>query len=179
MGKLGKCLLLLTLLLAPLGRGLSAQTATVTPSADYNAHEFPLWARDLRRAEIVAFGSLPFTVLFGTLAVETVTYINHNGDSRYLPWPLKPAGGIAMSRDDSFLALGVAAASSVLISLADFLIVQHKRQRALRAARDLPDGSPIITRRPWPEPAEEAREGAPEPEAPPEETPPASAEEAP
>jgi hypothetical protein len=171
MGKLGKCLLLLTLLLAPLGRGLSAQTSTVTPSEDYNSHEFPLWARDLRRAEIVAFGSFPFTVILGTLAVETVTYLNHNGDSRYLPWPLKPAGGFAMSRDDRFLALGVAAVGSVLISLADFLIVQHKRQRAIRAARDLPDGSLIITRRPWPEPAEkpaeDAGEGAPEPEAPP------------
>jgi hypothetical protein len=155
MGKFGKYLLLLMLLTAPLGRA-SAQTTPVLPSQDYNSHEFPLWARDLRRAEIVAFGSFPFTVLLGTLVVETITYINHDWDNRYLPWPLKPAGGVAMSRDDHILALEVAAVGSVIISLADFLIVRYKRSQAEKAARNLPDGSPIIIRRPWPEPVGDA-----------------------
>ncbi|MDR3162112.1 MAG: hypothetical protein LBU28_10945 [Spirochaetaceae bacterium] len=147
-------LLLLMLLIVPLGRGPAAQTATVQPS-----QEFPLWTRDLRRAEIVAFGSFPFTVLLGTFIVESVTYFNHGQDSRYLPWPLKGAGGVSMSRDDRFRALGVAAAGSVLISLADFIIVRYKRNEAIRAARNLPQGTPIITRRPWPESAEDAGTG--------------------
>ena len=180
MGKIGKYLLLLILLIAPLGRAV-AQTAAVLPSADYNTHEFPLWARDLRRAEIVAFGSFPFTVLLGTFVVETITYINHDWDARYRPWPFKGAGGIAMSRDDRILALEMAAVGSVLISLADFLIVRYKRNQAERAARNLPDGSPIIIRRPWPESAGDAggegaagAEGTAEPALPP-----ASSEEAP
>jgi hypothetical protein len=158
MGKFGKYLLFLMLLIAPLGRA-AAQTTPVLPSQDYKPHEFPLWARDLRRAEIVAFGSFPFTVLLGTFVVETITFINHDWDARYRPWPFKSAGGVAMSRDDRILALEMAALGSVIISLADFIIVRYKRNQAERAARNLPDGSPIIIRRPWPESAGDAGGG--------------------
>ncbi len=55
----------------------SAQTGTVPKTGataakiePYKAEEFPSWALDLRRADIVAFGALPFTVFFAQFAID-------------------------------------------------------------------------------------------------------------
>ncbi|MDR0589382.1 MAG: hypothetical protein LBG25_02430 [Spirochaetaceae bacterium] len=141
-----------------LNSSVGAQTTTNIPSKEFDTTSFPLWVRDLRRAEIVAFGSFPFTLFVATFATDTVRFANNNWDTRYAPWPIRSAGGIEMTTNQRLMTIGVAAAGSILISLADHFIVRYKRNKVEREQLNLPDGSPIIIRRPWPE-TEDAETG--------------------
>jgi hypothetical protein len=133
-----------------------AQTTAVTSAKEFDTSTFPQWAKDLRRAEIVAFGSFPFTLFLASFATDTVRFANNNWDTRYAPWPIRSAGGIEMGTRQRLITIGGAAAGSVLISLVDYAIVQYKRNKVKRQSLDLPDGSPIIIRRPWSETETEA-----------------------
>lgn len=134
----------------------SSSTTTVMPSVEFDTRSFPQWAKDLRRAEIVAFGSFPFTMFLASFTMDTVRFSNNNWDTRYAPWPIRSAGGVEMDANQRLITIGAAAAGSILISLADHLIVRYKRNKAEKERLNLPDGSPIIIRRPWPEPGPEA-----------------------
>jgi hypothetical protein len=146
---LGYCLLALAGI-APAG----AQTSPPAPSSE--APEFPQWAEDLRRWEIIAFGSFPFTMFAATFAIDTRRWIDANGmdwsDSgrRYAPWPLKSAGAVGMENGEQELTIGIAVGMSLAVAMADMIIVQIKRNKARHRAEALPEGTPIITRKRWP-----------------------------
>jgi hypothetical protein len=146
-------LMSLQILLAP---SLFAQTSTPEPEP----LNLPQWVKDLRRAEIVAFGSFPFTMFFAMEIMDTYRYFSHNKDARYAPWPAKGAGAVNMNTDEAVITIMSAIGGSLLISLADYLIVRHKRIKAEKAQRDLPRGDPIIIREPYPQ-DETAEEAAP------------------
>jgi hypothetical protein len=132
-------------------RLLPAQTALdseLIPATQFDTSEFPLWVRDLRRAEIVAFGSFPFTMFFATFAMDSLRFANHGGNFSYAPWPFKSAGAVEMSRHERTNTIIAAAAASLVISLVDYIIVRYKRAKAAEA--DPGPGQPIIIRRPWP-----------------------------
>ncbi|MDR0689428.1 MAG: hypothetical protein LBG08_04050 [Spirochaetaceae bacterium] len=145
----------------PIYAQTSSTTTTVMPSLEFDTSAFPQWAKDLRRAEIVAFGSFPFTLFVATFATDTVRFANNNWDTRYAPWPIRSAGGIEMSTNQRLMTIGAAAAGSILISLADHFIVRYKRNKVERERLNLPGGSPIIIRRPWSETGAEAGVEAP------------------
>jgi hypothetical protein len=149
-------------------------TQTVAPNIlpdTQSSSEFPLWARDLRRGEIVAFGSFPFTLFVSTFAIDSMRYFQHGRDNKYLPWPLKGPGAVEMSREERTKTLIIAAAASVAIAAIDFTIVQIKRNREReRIERQNNGGTVNIIRSPIPK--EEPEEEAPETgEEPPEENP--------
>ena len=123
---------------------------------------FPQWALDLRRAEIVAFGSFPFMMFFSTFSVDTYRAANHELDSRYLPWPLKSQGAVEMDTDEHMLTLGIAITGSLAVALADHIIIRVKRARAEKQRLDLPEGELIILRKPWPPEPEAAGDAAPD-----------------
>jgi hypothetical protein len=131
--------------------GASARTA------EPQAPVFPQWVRDLRRAEIIAFGAFPFAMFFAIAGVDTYRAATHDWDSRYYPWPAKGPGAIEMNRDEHILTLEIAIAGSLVIALADHLILQVKRARAQKQRLDLPEGDLLILRKPWP--PEEAAAG--------------------
>jgi hypothetical protein len=112
--------------------------------------EFPQWARDLRRGEILAFGAFPFMIFFATTAMDLYRASNNNWDSRYLPWPAKAAGAVEMNDREHLLTIGFAAAGSVALALADHLIIRIRRIKAERQLRAIPEGELIILRKPWP-----------------------------
>ncbi|MDR2402984.1 MAG: hypothetical protein LBD78_03035 [Spirochaetaceae bacterium] len=118
---------------------------------DSGAPKMPRWVRDLRRGEIIAFGSFPFTFFMATTIMDSYRWIQHDGDQRYAPWPVKSAGAINMTKDETNIVIAAAAGGSILVSLADFIILRTKRNRAEREAASRPSGDPIIIRRPWPE----------------------------
>jgi hypothetical protein len=163
-------LIFLSLLLALVPVNLRGQTSTGTElkSTQFDTTGFPTWVRDLRRAEIVAFGSFPFTFFFASFAMDTYRYVSHDRNRLYAPWPLKPAGAIEMSQREVAITLSAAAAGSVLISLADYLIVKYKQNKRQRELDRLTGESPIILRSRLPE-GEETGEGG---GASPEESPP-------
>ncbi|MDR0597171.1 MAG: hypothetical protein LBG14_01530 [Treponema sp.] len=122
---------------------------------------FPRWVLDLRRAEIVAFGAFPFAMFFSIFAMDTYRSATHDWDSRYYPWPMKGPGAIEMDTDEHMLTLGIAAAGSLAVALADHIIVQVKRARAEKQRLELPEGDLIILRKPWPPETEAAGDDAP------------------
>jgi hypothetical protein len=130
---------------------LGAQSMVSQPApqaTQFDTSEFPQWAKDLRRGEIVAFGSFPFAFFFTTLSIDLYRCATHGWDRRYAPWPAKPAGAIDMTTDEQILTLGLAAGGAVLIALTDYAIVRYKRSKAEQRNRELPAGTPIIIRKP-------------------------------
>jgi hypothetical protein len=146
---------------------LSAQSSSslpTLPAARSDASGFPQWAKDLRRGEIVAFGSFPFAFFFATISMDLYRSATHGWDRRYAPWPVKPAGSIDMTEDEQILTLSLAAGGAVLIALTDYAIVRYKRSKAEQRSRELPAGTPIIIRKPLSgEPAPEEAEAGEDP----------------
>jgi hypothetical protein len=137
-----------------------SQTGNIMASNQFDMSGFPLWAKDLRRAEIVAFGSFPLMYFFSNFGFDTYRWGNHGNDMRYAPWPFNSAGTIEKTTNEKIITLGIAAGGAVLISLIDYGIMRYKRSRLEREQGNLPDGSPIIIRRPlYDEETDSAAEG--------------------
>jgi hypothetical protein len=122
--------------------------AQTTTTGAFDTDGFPQWVKDLRRGEIVAFGSFPFTMFFSLTAVDLYRSATHGWDTRYAPWPAKSAGAVDMTEDEQMRTLTIAVAGSVLIALVDFFIVHYKRTKQAQELKQLPEGVPIIIRKP-------------------------------
>jgi len=163
--KVGKKITVLFLLLAASVFSVPAQTnnAIITTPKTPPVKTTPQWAKDIRRWEIVAFGSIPFTMLVATTAVDISRWNKANGmdfsseGRRYAPWPLKSSGAVAMKRKEIETTLLIAGSLSIGVAVADQIIVQVKRYKARKRAEALPVGTAIIIRKPlFEEPSEEA-----------------------
>lgn len=116
--------------LASMPLAAAEPTVTIEP---YTKDEFPGWLQDLRRAEIVSLGSLPFVTLGVTLGYSLYRYFSHNMDSNYFPNPIaKSSSAARLSTDEQlgilFTSLGLAAA----VGITDFTIStiqRHQRKR--------------------------------------------------
>ena len=112
---------------------LAAAEPTI-PLEPYTQDEFPGWLPDLRRAEIVSLGSLPFVTLGVTLGYSLYRYFSHGMDSNYFPNPFAKSSSAARLTTDEqlgilFTSLGVAAA----VGITDFTISsiqRHQRKKA-------------------------------------------------
>ena len=93
-------------------------TVTIEP---YTKDEFPGWLQDLRRAEIVSLGSLPFVTLGVTLGYSLYRYFSHGMDSNYFPNPFAKSSSTAIL----FTSLGVAA----VVGVTDFTISSIQRHQ--------------------------------------------------
>ncbi|MDR2618574.1 MAG: hypothetical protein LBC62_06860 [Treponema sp.] len=143
-------------------RAAWAQSSPATipsASAAFDMTGFPQWAKDLRRGEIVAFGSFPFAFFFTNFAYDMYRSASHGWDRRYAPWPVKAAGSVGLTQREQLATLGVAAGGSVLIAVADHLILRYKRNKREKEIRSLPAGTPIIIRRPLDAEADEGPDG--------------------
>jgi hypothetical protein len=118
---------------------------TIVQEPEYH---YPQWAMDIRRAEVVAFGTIPFTWLIATTVVDLYRSSQQNWDERYLPWPAKSAGAVPMTNDEYLTCIGLTAGLSVGLALVDLIIVNVKRHKAEVRSAQLPRGETIIKRRP-------------------------------
>jgi hypothetical protein len=160
----GKKTAVLFLLLAiPVLYAPAQTTGTDAPNV-FDTTGFPQWVKDLRRWEIVAFGSVPFTMFSTVFAMDMYKWQNTNGldfseeGRRYAPWPLKSAGAFAMESEEVEQTLIIAAGLSATIAFTDMIIVQIKRYKARKRAEAMPAGTIIITRNPWVEVEEPVEE---------------------
>jgi hypothetical protein len=125
--------------------GLAAQTVTPAPSPTptpapvvppgptpepYTEDEFPEWVLDLRRAEIIFFGSLPFSFLLGMEGVEVGRYFAHGQDPAYQPFPFRSANPAEYTTEEKILIIGSALAISATVALIDFIIQKAARKPA-------------------------------------------------
>jgi len=144
-----------TLFLGPLFQA-SAQSgeSSSEPLVVFDMTGFPQWAKDLRRWDIVAFGSFPFSMFFVNFFYDLYRWNNANGmdfstqGRRYAPFPFKSAGAVEKTSAEFRNAMLFAAGLSVTIALADFIIVKIRRDRQRRLAKPPPSGSVVIERRP-------------------------------
>jgi preprotein translocase subunit SecE len=102
----------------------------------YTKDSFPQWARDLRRTEIITFGSLPFVTLSVTLGFSLVRFAAHDFDMGYFPNPLaKNTDSAGLSTNDQMMILGMSAAISVAFGLTDLIVTRAKRSAERKGQR--------------------------------------------
>ncbi len=116
--------------------------------SDYQPSEFPDWVRELRRAEIVGFGALPFTVFFAITIVDSYRYATHGWNPAYAPWPLKSAGAIAMTEIEAVTAFSTGVIAAAAVAALDWLLVRLRENK--KATLTKYQGSPLIETRPYP-----------------------------
>ena len=121
---------------------LPAQAAPPEPEP-YDPAEFTPILHDLRRAEIVAVGVLPFALLFTAIVYDYAVWAGEGLDPQRVPlirrWDAEPftpqeKTGIALA------AVGIALA----VALVDHLLGAEERQvgRGVRSRSRVPTGSP-------------------------------------
>ena len=145
-----------TLFLGPLS--LAAAQSGGSSSSDslaiFDTTGLPQWAKDLRRGDIVAFGTFPFSMMFVNFFYDLYRWNRANSmdfsseGRRYAPWPFKSAGAVDKTSAEFRRSIFMAAGLSVTIALADFIIVKIRRDRQRRNERPPPYGTVIIERKP-------------------------------
>jgi len=131
-----------------------ADAAAQSPAFDTTG--FPQWAKDMRRWDIIAFGVFPFALFFTTMATDISRWNSNNRDSRYAPWPFKPAGAVEMTTSEYNQVLLKAAGVSAAVAFTDLIIVLIKRNKERKRLESKPKSSAVIDIKPYGEPPEEA-----------------------
>lgn len=117
------------LLILALTRGLAAQVLPpeepLVPE-EYDPEEFPGWAHDLRRFEIILFGSLPITFIATSVVYDFSIFAANNFDPNF-------SMGTQRSNQDIAILMITSVSISAAIALAD-LIIGKSRARKARTA---------------------------------------------
>jgi hypothetical protein len=101
----------------------------------YAPDEFPLWARDLRRAEVITIGVLPFSLVYTNLMFDLGRYLvllagQNPSASLYRPWFFAPPDKPPLTANEK---LGVVLGSigvAVVVGLIDYAINSSQRRAA-------------------------------------------------
>ena len=132
----------------------STPSATITTS-ETEEKELPQWVKDMRRWDIIAFGSFPFAVFTSAVVTDIRRwYENSNFDfseegRAYAPWPLKSSQAVERTNEEIETMLITAAIISATLAFTDLAIVYLKRNKERRRAEALPKGTVIINRMPY------------------------------
>lgn len=95
--------------------------------APYEADEFPRWARDLRRAEIVALGVYPISYLFTSLCYDLLRFTKESiaagtVATEYAPLFFAPPDAPGYDRDERRGIFIASISVSALVALADYVL---------------------------------------------------------
>jgi len=120
------------LLLACLAFPSAAACAETRVPAPYKDEEFPVWLRDLRRAEVILVGSFPFTLFFTFETYDTYRFFANGMDPSFSPWPLRPGSAQVYTDDEKKWVALSAVSLSLLIAVTDFIIGRIHERAARR-----------------------------------------------
>ncbi len=134
-----RCIAVILCCSLTLSLGAAEPTVTIEP---YTKDEFPGWLQDMRRAEIVSLGSLPFVTLGVTLGYSLYRYFSHDMNPDYFPNPFAKSSSAARLTTDEqlgilFTSLGVAA----VVGITDFTISSIQRHKRNKAYQELNRGA--------------------------------------
>lgn len=126
-----KAVLLFLLAISSTFIRLHAEDTTPKP---YGDEEFTEWQKNLRRSEIIAFGSMPFVTAYVTLGYGLIGWgiVNCMFHDTTSPWylnsPLNPLDKTSsvLKSDQQFAILCSSAVISIGLGIADFIINQKK-----------------------------------------------------
>lgn len=118
-------LILLTLIfsllgIVPLAAQIKPPDESIMPE-EYDPSEFPLWAMDIRRYEVIAIGSFPITYALAALVYDFSIYASNNFAAQY-------DLGTQRAEDDLRIIIGSAAAMSIVLATVDLFINISKRK---------------------------------------------------
>ena len=107
--------------------------------APYEENEFHPILKDIRRAEIITFGSLPFVSITSALVYSFIRYCAHGFSSSYIPNPFSRTNSFTTKEHVGILltSLGI----SFGIGITDLIVASVKRSRANK--RKLLETTPI------------------------------------
>ena len=115
-----------TVLLFLLAAKVPLSAAESTSAEPYTEDEFPRWAYDVRRTEIITFGSLPFVTIAVTLCYGTYLYMNGTLDS--FPNPLDKSSD-SFSSGQQLKILGMSVGASCALGAADLIVSLIKSKK--------------------------------------------------
>ncbi|SIP98263.1 hypothetical protein SAMN05920897_10284 [Alkalispirochaeta americana] len=109
-----------------------------SPPLPYEREEFPDWARDLRRGEIVAIGSFPLAVILSGIGLQlgrfAVKSLEEGQFSQeYAPFFFSTRTGSQYNQEERVGLLISAGIISVGVAVADYIL--GRRERKAAAAR--------------------------------------------
>ena len=88
--------------------------------AEYTEDEFPGWLRDLRRAEIIFAGSIPFTILFTGMGYGLYNAVAGGIGDGYSIDDITDSG--SRSDDERLTIMSISLGLSGVIAVTDFII---------------------------------------------------------
>lgn len=127
---------------------LFAETSSTTPEP-YKEDEFPQWAHDLRRTEIITFGSLPFVTLGVSIGYGAYGYFT--GEFSSFPNPLDKSTD-SFSSWQQFKIFATSLGISAGLGTLDLAITLIKRRKAKKKQQLLEESSTRVNVRPLKEP---------------------------
>ena len=90
----------------------------------YEDDEFPQWAKDLRRFEIIFFGTIPFSFFYTSFSYDFYRYASNNFDKSFAPAILGNKTPPVRTNDEKWQIITVCVSLSALFALADYLLGQ-------------------------------------------------------
>lgn len=150
-------LFLFVLVLTPFSQAVSQSNFTTEEETIvFDSTGLPQWAKDVRRWDIVAFGTFPFSMLFTTFFHDMYRWNKANSmdfsseGRRYAPWPFKSAGAVEMTNKEFKRNILMAAGLSATLAFTDLLIVKLRQNKERRRIESKPPsgGTFIIEKRP-------------------------------
>ncbi len=118
-------MLLILVFLFYSGKNIAADeednTSSDTP-VPYEREEFPEWAHDLRRAEIIFIGSFPITFLFSSLGYDVIRFAANGFSREYAPALLNNPTTVPLSSGERLGVVLTSLGISAVIALVDFII---------------------------------------------------------
>ena len=114
---------------------LFAQKIEVPNAEPYQYEEFPEWAHQLRRSEIITIGSYPFTVMAVGFGYSFYRYFANNMDNAYTPNPFINANNKNYTTEEQKKMMMYAAGMSLSVGLFDFIINQTIKSEEKKQAK--------------------------------------------
>ncbi len=131
-----KKIIFFTVLISLLSSSFPVFSETPEP---YQKDEFPGILHDIRRAEIITLGSMPFITFSATLGYSFGKYASHNFDSSYFVNPFSSTEENSFSTDEQIGILLTSLGISAGIGLTDFIvhtIKRNNRQKKLKKQKN-------------------------------------------
>jgi hypothetical protein len=111
-------LVLLLLLLS-----LFSLSGETLPDYDpYEEDEFPVWARDLRRAEIIFFGTIPFTFFVSGFSYDLYRYASNDFDPDSAPALFGNTTPPILTNEEKLQIIAVSVSLSSFLAYLDYLL---------------------------------------------------------
>ncbi len=88
----------------------------------YSEDEFPRWLRELRRGEIVFFGSIPFMLFFSFEGYDLYRYFSNGMSPAYSPWPFRGYNAVPYTNGEKLGILVSSLSLSFILAVSDYLL---------------------------------------------------------